>query len=187
MDRHPERGQRVLERLTPLREAARLVRSHHERWDGRGFPDRLAGEAIPLGARILAVADAFDALQNGGWLGEQLDPEEARAVIEHGAGSRFDPRVVEAFSEAVSEEGLATRVVSELRLASEDLRPGMVLMQDLREPSGAVLLARGRVLTEQIIARLHERERERGRRFVLRVRAERAPGEESDAQAHAGG
>lgn len=77
--------------------AATIARSHHERWDGSGYPDGLAGEDIPVAARIVAVADVFDALVTNRPYRDALTDEEAVAVIDAGAGAQFDPDVVEAF------------------------------------------------------------------------------------------
>ena len=72
------------------------VLHHHERWDGTGYPDRLAGEAIPLAARILAVADAFEALTSDRVYRERLTDSDALGELERGAGTQFDPNVVAA-------------------------------------------------------------------------------------------
>jgi len=80
-----------------LAEASKVVRSHHERWDGNGYPDRLAREEIPLHARVFAVADVFDALTTNRPYRIALSFEQARAMIAEQSGSHFDPRVVDAF------------------------------------------------------------------------------------------
>jgi hypothetical protein len=85
---HPERGERYL-RFPAGAEVAAIVRGHHECWDGSGFPDRLAGAAIPLGARLLAVADRYDTLAGN-------PPEEIARVLREEAGRTLDPAVVEA-------------------------------------------------------------------------------------------
>jgi HD-GYP domain-containing protein (c-di-GMP phosphodiesterase class II) len=98
METHTLVGERMLSDLALLRgEGLRVVRSHHERWDGSGYPDRLAGDEIPIGARVFAVADTLDALTNdrpyraaGSW-------EDASELIVSQAGGQFDPDVVEAF------------------------------------------------------------------------------------------
>ncbi len=77
--------------------ARQVALSHHERWDGRGYPQGLAGRAIPLAARIMAVADVFDALISARVYKRPLPPEEARRIILADAGTRFDPDVVQAF------------------------------------------------------------------------------------------
>jgi len=92
--RHPVHGANVVERFAAYRDCARLVRHHHERWDGVGYPDGLAGEAIPLGARVIAVADAFDALTSDRPYRTALSVEAAIETLEQGAGVYWDPRVV---------------------------------------------------------------------------------------------
>jgi HD-GYP domain-containing protein (c-di-GMP phosphodiesterase class II) len=75
---------------------AAWVRHHHERWDGTGYPDGLAGEEIPLGARIVLVADAFDAMTSDSVHRPARSAEEALAELQRGAGTQFDPAVVAA-------------------------------------------------------------------------------------------
>ena len=96
IERHPQIGYRMLESLG-VEPIAYWVLHHHERWDGHGYPEGLAGETIPLGARILFVADAFDAMTSARLYGDSLPYEEAVAEIERCAGSQFDPDVVNAF------------------------------------------------------------------------------------------
>ena len=74
-----------------------IVRCHHENWDGSGYPNRIAGEAIPIGARILSVVDCFDALTSERPYKQAWSLEEARAAIVKGSGSQFDPECVDAF------------------------------------------------------------------------------------------
>lgn len=95
--RHPELGYRFLRQLTVASRVADIVRAHHERWDGRGYPLGLAGEAIPLGARIFAVADAFDAMTSDRPYRRALTRKAAIAEIARCSGSQFDPKVVDAF------------------------------------------------------------------------------------------
>jgi diguanylate cyclase (GGDEF)-like protein len=90
-------GERILAAAPALSPVAALVRSSHERWDGSGYPDGLAGEAIPLGARIVAVCDAFDAMVAERPYSPQMSPEDAFAELHRQAGTQFDPQVVAAF------------------------------------------------------------------------------------------
>jgi HD-GYP domain-containing protein (c-di-GMP phosphodiesterase class II) len=83
------------------------IRHHHERWDGRGYPDGLAAEEIPDGASILAVADAWDAMTHRRWMGPPLTEEEALAECAREAGHQFAPWVVEAVPAAL--DGSPTR------------------------------------------------------------------------------
>jgi HD-GYP domain-containing protein (c-di-GMP phosphodiesterase class II) len=79
------------------RRACEYIRHHHERWDGDGYPDGLAGEQIPLGARIIAVADAFDAMTSDRPYRAALSRTAALEEVKRCAGAQFDPQVVEAF------------------------------------------------------------------------------------------
>ncbi len=86
-----------------LRFARDIVACHHERWDGAGYPNRLAGESIPLCARIVSVADVYDALTSDRVYRRAMSPDEARQIIIDGSGSQFDPDVVAAFVELTAE------------------------------------------------------------------------------------
>ncbi len=97
---HSFTGANILEGLPPLAGAAPAVLHHHERWDGVGYPDGLAAEAIPLEARILAVADAFAAMTTRRLYAPPLPLDEAIAELDLNAGRQFDPAVVEAFHAA---------------------------------------------------------------------------------------
>jgi HD-GYP domain-containing protein (c-di-GMP phosphodiesterase class II) len=94
--RHPGLGANVLETFAAYRTGAAFVRHHHEAWDGSGYPDGLAGEAIPLGARILAVADTFDALTSDRPYRAGFTMPEAIEILTAGAGRQWEARIVEA-------------------------------------------------------------------------------------------
>jgi putative nucleotidyltransferase with HDIG domain len=97
MRKHPEIGARMLQGIRFLEGAIPIVFCHQERWDGTGYPQRLAGEAIPLGARIFAVVDTLDAMTSDRPYRKALPYERARAEIIKYSGIQFDPRVVEVF------------------------------------------------------------------------------------------
>jgi HD-GYP domain-containing protein (c-di-GMP phosphodiesterase class II) len=98
IEQHPLLGERIIEKIPYLGELARqVVVSHHERWDGDGYPHGLSGERIPLPARIFAVVDTFDAMTNDRPYRKALPLESALAEIERQAGRQFDPRLAEAF------------------------------------------------------------------------------------------
>lgn len=110
MRTHTVAGSRLLERATPLAESRtylhlgmEIARHHHENWDGSGYPDSLKGEAIPLGARIAAVADSYDAMTSPRPHRPALGHAAAVAEIARGSGTRFDPTVAQAFL-AVADE-----------------------------------------------------------------------------------
>jgi two-component system cell cycle response regulator len=96
---HAEIGARIVAAAPSLAHVAPLVRSHHERYDGRGYPDGLAGEKIPIGARIIAVCAAFVAMMRQRPFSDAITVEEAIAEIRKHSGSQFDPNVAQAFCE----------------------------------------------------------------------------------------
>ena len=97
MRRHTVIGERILDGAPALTAAARLVRSSHEHFDGNGYPDRLAGAGIPLGARIVAVCDAYDAMVSDRPYRRAMSSERAIQELNRCAGAQFDPAVVDAF------------------------------------------------------------------------------------------
>lgn len=98
MEQHPLIGWEILRDVDFLGEAKDVVRSHHERWDGHGYPDGLAGEAIPVAARIFAVADTLDALTSDRPYRPGRTLGEARVIIAQAAGTQFDPAAAAAFA-----------------------------------------------------------------------------------------
>lgn len=165
---HPVLGEQALLASDDMQGVAPLIRAHHERWDGLGFPDGLRGAAIPLGARILAVADAFEDLRSGRIDGQALSLLDARHTVLAARGSQFDPIVVDAFaslfSTAPPKPAVATR-----RLRTADLRDGQVLAQDFVSPEGVLLLSAGQQLNDDLIARIRAFERKHGLALTLAV------------------
>jgi putative nucleotidyltransferase with HDIG domain len=95
--RHPADGAEILSHFSRLREAVPLIRHHHERWDGQGYPDRLVGDAIPLEACVVGLADAWDAMTTDRPYRAAMSAEEAAAEIRRCRGTQFSPAVVDAF------------------------------------------------------------------------------------------
>jgi HD-GYP domain-containing protein (c-di-GMP phosphodiesterase class II) len=102
MKQHSAISIRILEKIDGLHEASFLVKHHHERYDGKGYPDGLGGETIPLGSRIIAVAEAFDILTSDVPWRDAKDQESALGEIEACAGTQFDPAVVNALRSAIT-------------------------------------------------------------------------------------
>jgi putative two-component system response regulator len=100
---HPVASEKICSVLTMLKPVLPYLRSHHERFDGSGYPDRLAGHEIPLGARILAVADAFDALTCERPSRKAFSVPEALGILQQGAGSHWDPELVELFCQLIQD------------------------------------------------------------------------------------
>jgi HD-GYP domain-containing protein (c-di-GMP phosphodiesterase class II) len=97
MHSHVAQGEDIVSDIDWLNEARDVVAAHHEKWDGSGYPRKLAGETIPLAARIFAVADVFDALCSRRPYKEPMSFEDAMGILEAETGSHFDPRVMAAF------------------------------------------------------------------------------------------
>jgi HD-GYP domain-containing protein (c-di-GMP phosphodiesterase class II) len=104
---HPAKGCRILQHIAFLHGALSCVRHHHERYDGNGYPGRLAGPAIPLQGRIIAVADAFDAMTSNRPYRRRMQVSSALEELKRGAGRQFDPEVVRAFLWVWKHENLA--------------------------------------------------------------------------------
>lgn len=166
--RHPAKGQQVLMSVEQLASAAKIIRHHHECFDGNGYPDQLGGLAIPLGARILAVANDYDALQIGALTLHAHTALEAQQFIVKERGRRYDPEVVDAFIAMLAEE--AAKRPRELELRPAQLKPGMALARDLLHRDGYTLLPAGRVLNADIIGRLVAFEQSEGQEVTLFVR-----------------
>lgn len=166
---HPVLGEQALLVSDDMQGVAPLIRAHHERWDGQGFPDGLRGTAIPLGARILALADAFEDLRGGRIDGQALSLPDARQAVLAGRGSQFDPAVVDAFASLFSAAPPKPRGVT-LRLRTAELRAGHTLAQDFVSPEGVLLLSAGQRLNDDLIARIVAFERKHGLALTLAVR-----------------
>lgn len=166
--RHPVRAEELLMPLEDLRGSAAILRTQLERFDGNGFPDGLAGLAIPLGARILAVAVDYYNLQQGAMVQRHLRPAEALTLILDAAGKRYDPQVVAAFRQVVDHTDTGTSTGVEV--LSTELAPGMVLARDLVSREGLMLLSADHVLDERIIAHVRDFEQKAHCRLAIWVR-----------------
>jgi response regulator RpfG family c-di-GMP phosphodiesterase len=154
--RHPEMGQQIITRNESFIKIGRLVRAHHERYDGQGYPDRLKGDAIPLGARIIAIANQYDLMMVRP--GEpqkdalrELHYREAKQYLQARQGARFDPQLIQAFLQMLGEYEKESPPI-EVKLS--DLREGMVLAKAISSGSGMLLISAGTVLQAFHLARL---------------------------------
>ena len=166
--KHPIKGQMALMELEDLKGATSIIRSHHERFDGKGYPDGLSGMNIPLGARILAVVNDYDELQNGSLTSIPMKEEDARAYIRDSRGTRYDPQVVEAFFAALGvviadERGVLVQAVG--------LKAGMVLARDVMTSEGITLLTQGYVLTDDIIGQIYSYEKSEDKPLLIFIKA----------------
>jgi len=137
--KHVLAGESALMPLEDMKDVARIIRSHHERFDGQGFPDGLEGADIPFGARILTLVDDFDGLQIGALADKKMSSDEAKALLLLSRGKRYDPQVIDAFMELLGSMG--REIVDEKLVSYPDLKVGMVLARDLVSREGVLLLA----------------------------------------------
>jgi putative nucleotidyltransferase with HDIG domain len=153
IEEHPIIGAEIVSQLEVYRQSVDIVRHHHERWDGTGYPDGLAGEAIPLGARIIAVADAFDAMTSERVYRPAMPTEVALAELRKGKDTQFDPQIVDVFHQAVSANALCIDHELETEPAQEATpRPALVHAGSHLSASRGMKVAAGLLLT--ILARL---------------------------------
>lgn len=175
--KHVLQGDGVLRMVPHFEKASKMVRHHHENYNGSGFPDRLKGENIPLGARIIAVADAYDGILNNKADYQMATPEKALAWLLNRSAMEFDPAVLEALVASLKEESNGPES-NEVEVSLSDLREGMVLSRDVRGSQGVLLLARGTALSAEHLARitifLNTEQIEAGDVFIRRIPAEAA-------------
>ena len=119
MKTHAELGEKILEPLEAMKRIGNMVRHHHEFFDGSGYPDRLTGEKIPFGARIIAIADAYDTITSERTYKKSRVPEDAFSELSRCAGNQFDAKIVKAFIEAMRRSGpVVVEVTGEEKVSS---------------------------------------------------------------------
>ena len=168
--KHPIRGQAALMSLEQLESAAKIIRHQHEHFSGGGYPDRLSGFDIPLGARILAVANDYEALQIGMFQPKRFTQAEAIAFLAVNRGKRYDPAVVDAFVELLNAIPVQQDKTVQ-RLYISQLRSGMTIARDLFAQDGILLLMRGKALDERLIDMLRSYEKSMGDSLSIYVNA----------------
>lgn len=166
--RHPRDGEAALMPLARMHGVSRIVRQHHERVDGKGFPDGLAGEVIVLGARIVAAAADYDDLLHGAASERPHSPAQAIAVIRGAVGTHYDPRVVDALERAIHEPD--PDLDADLCIDALQLKSGMVLARDLLSSKGALLLAAGYVFEDRVIRQIRDFVAGEGVKLTLHIR-----------------
>lgn len=163
--KHIVQAEHLLMPLPDLKVPTEIIGAQFERYDGTGFPDKLAEQNIPIAARILAVASDFDSLQIGTMTRRKLTADDAKIIIAHGAGKRYDPTVVQALSALLSGDATdapAKEVRNEVALTSEAMQAGMVLSRDLITPNGLLMLSTNHVLDDRLIKKIKDFERSGG-------------------------
>ncbi|MCF5691988.1 response regulator [Pseudomonas sp. PA-1-2A] len=170
---YPGQSESLLMTLEPMKDAARIIRHHQERWDGTGFPDHLKGDTIPPGSRLLKLAVDFIELQKGLILERHLNSDEALLYIRKYAGRLYDPALVENFVQAcatfLSDVTLGDPTVKVL--STRELEAGMVLARNLNADNGMLLLNAGKVLNLPLVDKLIAFEAMEGAKYSVFIRA----------------
>lgn len=168
--RHTIEGETALMALSQLQGVAKIVRQHHERVDGKGFPDGLTGPEISMGARIVAAASDLDELAHGA-LGElNQSVERVNSMLLGGVGSHYDQAVIETLLKVA--EDLAAAAQNDVQIDANDLRPGMVLARAVLSAKGATLLAAGYVFDERVVKQVTAFASREGVRLSLWVKSD---------------
>lgn len=169
---YPQLGEELLMALEPLQDAARIIRHHQERWDGAGFPDRLAGEQIPFGSRLLRLAVDFIELQRGMILERRVPREDALVLLGKYRERLYDPELCDRFVAMCRDlaPDLAPVDSDVVALETRKLEPGMLLASNLHANSGMLLLNAGKLLTQPLIDKLIAFEASEHARYTLYVR-----------------
>lgn len=149
--KHPIIGAGILMALEPLQTTAKIIRSHCEYYDGKGYPNRLSGEKIPIGSKILSVVSDYHALQSGNLVAHRMTAKEASNFLLNHRGTRYDPKVVNTFLNLLGDnEDTPPELIGD-RISSSALENGMVLARDLVTSDGVLLLAKGHELVDRLI------------------------------------
>ena len=169
---HPVVGQGILMSLDYLHDAADMIRSQCERYDGQGFPDALNGDEIPLGARIIRLVSDFYGYQAGQLSSKNLSILDTRECIKRKRGMRYDPKLVDLLFEILDFKNSIENEVKEVKeiiVKSSDLKPEMKLSQDLGLANGVVLLNKNIVLNSKLIRAILKMEITMKEKLIIHV------------------
>lgn len=148
VQQHPILGEELASFANPLTDVGGVIRAHHERFDGTGYPDRLAGDQIPWLARLLSVAVAYSE--------SRTDAASTVEMIKHGRGGAFDPEAVRAFLRCLPQATVSKR---QREVLLSELKPGMVLARGIYTANGMLLIPDGQRLTETSIDKVNNHNR----------------------------
>ncbi len=166
---HPLHGQMALSPVSQLASVAAMIRHQYERFDGRGGPDGLAGESIPMGARILALARDVEDLRIGAIAPQKMSDAQILSTVRSQSGIRYDPAIAGKYIELVASHAeLSPEGVPDSVDASH-LKEGMKLAEDLRTSRGTLLMTKGKVLSSDQIAQIRRFEIHEEEHFVILV------------------
>ncbi len=165
--KHPIIGQAMLDSIENMRNVSVIVRHHHERWDGEGYPDNLAGEQIPIPSRIISIASDYEALINGTLMPSKFTNKEARHFIVENSGKRYEPKIVAVFVQILPVMEKKIEEKPEFRISSSELKAGMVLSKDILTGKGLLLIHEGVTVNETHIKSIIHFEKSEGKKYDI--------------------
>lgn len=153
VEQHPVIGEAILSFLKGFELVSRVIRHHHENYDGSGYPDGLKGEDIPIIARIIHLLDVYDSLISHRPYRSAMEYRDVKAILLEGKGKKFDPAIVDIFIEVLEGRGESTGS-DIIEIAVTELKEGMILAADIRTEKGLLLIPRGEVIKRSHISKI---------------------------------
>lgn len=175
---YPLIGEAALTVISGLEETAKLIHSHAERYDGTGFPEKLSGKQIPLGARIISAVRDYIGLQTGLITNDIQTAESAITFMRAQAGKKYDINVIKCLDHFRNAYDVSSLYSDEVQLESHALEPGMRLSRDLLSSKGLLLISKGHVLNESMIEKLIRLEEVEKTKLLLFVAKKEEPAKE---------
>jgi len=170
--KHPILGQATLQSIENLQNAGVIIRHHHERWDGEGYPDKKKGKQIPVGSRIVSIVSDYCEVINGILMPSKYTSDEARKFIISSRGQRYDPEIVSLFVKNLESQEKQNEELKEFKVSSSELKEGMVLTKNMYTTGGLLLLSEGLELDGKQISRIVNFERSEERKYEIYVTTE---------------
>ncbi len=160
LNNHPVIGETALLSLDKLKNTGKIIRHQHEHVSGKGFPDKLSGNEIPLGSRILSILVDYDELQLGLIEQKKYQPNMAKSYLKAKSKVNYDKDLVEKFIDFIEKFDSDASLTEETKIRSSDLKEGMVLSRDLVTEDGMLLLTKGKQLDASMIERVAKIDRD---------------------------
>lgn len=183
MQKHSILGESTLMNLPEMDGVAKMVRHHHELYDGSGYPDKLAGKNIPLGARIISLANDYDDLINGYCIGHKVSKNDALNIIHKLSSQRYDPDIVKEFDQVINTDDNERKYKEGTikGLKSSELETGMIICENLVSRDGILLLSTGFEITRKIINGIRRIEQNDHQKYMIYIDTEAQSAGQTDA------
>lgn len=178
--KHPILGQVLLQSIETMQRVGTIIRHHHEKWGGKGYPDNIKGQQIPIGSRIISVASDYDALINGSLLPLRFTRSEARQFILENKDHRYDPKIIQLSVKIIAMQEKELKNKNEFKVLTSGLSKDMVIARDVYTASGFLLLNEGMKLTKRHINNLINFETAEGKKYDIFISIPKRAGKVSN-------